>query len=316
MGSFLAYTERAYQKIEQLCHTRYYIAYSKNDGNGAYRQMEKELTYIKQKEIAPLLLTVYEAFTAVEAKKKEYYFSGSEGASVVFYILGLTEIEPTSFIPKVYSEFLYGAEGEEKWNIEVRVAKKLYEKIIKYFDNHIGEARVRFQHNNDGTVRGINVSDPNVNIDLGEDKEFMFRFPVVGAKKNIIDKFTTQKSYIEIQPTSLESKIKCWSWIYGNAWDIAEELLKIRHIDVENFISNREDVFEYLIRYGIDRKAAYKISTDIKSGRINRKGWDKETYTLLNEAGIPKWYLDSCEKITYLGSRVNAIMALKYFGLL
>lgn len=47
---------------------------------------------------------------------------------------------------------------------------------------------------------------------------------------------------------------------------------------------------------------------------LNRKRVKEETKEILSNAGIPEWYIQSCEKIEYLTSRMDAITRLKHFG--
>ena len=72
MDQNLSYTERAYRKLEYLCVTRYYDKYPTGfDYAGAYKQMERELSYIEQQESAPLIIEAYQALMAIEAKPRD-----------------------------------------------------------------------------------------------------------------------------------------------------------------------------------------------------------------------------------------------------
>ena len=69
----LVYTDSAYRKLEHLCVTRYDDKYSAGWSNaGAYKQMEKELSYIKQQGSAPLIVETYEALNAISAKQNDF----------------------------------------------------------------------------------------------------------------------------------------------------------------------------------------------------------------------------------------------------
>ena len=54
---------------------------------------------------------------------------------------------------------------------------------------------------------------------------------------------------------------------------------------------------------GIDRKTAYKIMEDVWKGR----GLANEYESLMKAAGVPGWYIDSCNKIAYLFPKAHAV---------
>jgi len=73
-------------------------------------------------------------------------------------------------------------------------------------------------------------------------------------------------------------------------------------------------VFEFMLDHGIEREKAYQISEDIRWGRIKRNGWDAETIALLYNAGIPEWYLKSCEKISHVFPRAHSMIEIQHYG--
>ena len=66
-------------------------------------------------------------------------------------------------------------------------------------------------------------------------------------------------------------------------------------------IGDRDDIFLTLRRYGIDSKNAFAIMTAVRKGRF-REPTPKnlEWVEMLRQAGVPRWYIQSMQKICYL----------------
>ena len=317
MNSDFIYTERAYRKLEYLCVTRYYDKYFiSGDNVGVYKQMDRELSYIERQGSAPLIIETYEALTALGARQKDYCITGTQGASVVLYIMGITEIEPMTVSPKVYPEFCFGIDGEMKFDIALMVTRSLYEKLVRYFDNFTGEARIRHKHLSNGELQGVRISDPKRSIGVYDKMEFSFLFFPVPQPKVFAKRIMTGQPFDEVKPGTFDEQIKCMCWksFDNGTWEgNGRELLRTGSAKPEDLISNREDVYEYLMLHGIDKKTAFDLADDVRAGRVYQFGWQENLKAILDKAGIPEWYIRSCEKIRTLSSRMHAIAILKHF---
>lgn len=318
MDRDFTYTESAYRKLEHLCVTRYYDKYPSGfNKTGAYMQMERELSYIERQESAPLIVEAYEALTAIGARQRDFCIKGVQGASVVLYIMDIVEIEPMSVEPKVYPEFCFGFDGEKKLAIELWVTSKLYEKLVRYFDNYTGEARVRYNHFLNGKTYGVRISDPKRSIGVYDDMEFSFLFTPIASHKSFVKSITTGQPFEELKPDTFAKLVKCMCWksFDNGTWEgNGLDLYRTEKVPLEEIIANREDIFEYLLLHGLDKKMAFTVTEDINFGKVCRNGWDKDILALLNNAGVPEWYIKSCEKIWGLSSRMHAITTLRHFG--
>ena len=314
-----SYTQEAYTKLEHLCITRFYDIYHDNDLPGIYKRMEKELSAIRNKGAAPLFIVAYEALRGVNADSKHFFLRGSTGSSMVAYLLGISKIDPANSNPKLYSEFCFGINAEKVPSIEITVTNKLYIKLVCYFENYIGRARIRHKHYAGGKERGVGISDPQIALlNYFDDNEFEFAFTVLRGQKKIAKEVLTGRVFETIRPTTFEDQVKCRGLSVGavnGVWkENAEELYKACNVELKDLIAHREDVYEYLLDHGIDGSQAYKITDDVTWGRINRNGWNSETLKLLYDSGIPEWYIKSCEKIKYLYPRAHSIMELKHYA--
>ena len=318
MTQELTYTEQAYIKLEHLCITRIYDRYDDDDLSEAYRRMEKELVAIKKKGTAPLFIVVYEALCGVGAKHAKFSLRGDTGSSVVAYLLDISAIDPVRIRPRLYSEFCFGLNGEENLSIEINVTRKLYRKLVNYFEHYNGDARIRYKHCTSGIVRGVGISDPQVLLcDYYDDNELLFGFLEISGQKRIGRKVLSGPAFELFKPLTFEDQVKCRGLsVEGNGvWEEnAEELAKSGEIALGDLIAHREDVFEFMHDHGIEREKAYQISEDIRWGRIKRNGWDAETIALLYNAGIPEWYLKSCEKISHVFPRAHSMIEIQHYG--
>ena len=97
----------------------------------------------------------------------------------------------------------------------------------------------------------------------------------------------------------------------ANVWNENAEYLVQDHPFAE-LIGNRDDVFQTLLKHGIDRIDAYKIMENVRKGRFSSdmKEADppercKRWLEILSDAGIPHWYITSLGKIKYLAPRAH-----------
>ena len=69
----------------------------------------------------------------------------------------------------------------------------------------------------------------------------------------------------------------------------------------------REDIMDEMLAHGIDRQTAYKTMESVRKGR----GIPESVIPVMKKAGIPAWYISSCQKIRYLFPRAHAICYVK-----
>lgn len=102
----------------------------------------------------------------------------------------------------------------------------------------------------------------------------------------------------------------------------AERLIEQKNAKIDEVISNRADLMNYLISKGIERNLAYDITTFIRMGKAAKTNpincyrtkvrediilkWN-EYKKIMEEHDIPEWYIKSCSKIKYLFPKSHAI---------
>ena len=80
----------------------------------------------------------------------------------------------------------------------------------------------------------------------------------------------------------------------GNAEDILGSVC-----DAKDVIAHRDDILQTLLRYGVERRTAVKLSHAARKGRA-KTALTPELTALLQEKGVPEWYVSSMKKINYL----------------
>ena len=75
--------------------------------------------------------------------------------------------------------------------------------------------------------------------------------------------------------------------------------------DAKDVIAHRDDILQTLLRYGVERRTAVKLSHAAKKGRA-KTALTPELTALLQEKGVPEWYVSSMKKIAYLFPRAHA----------
>ncbi len=92
----------------------------------------------------------------------------------------------------------------------------------------------------------------------------------------------------------------------------AKDLITAGDVKLEDAISTRDDIMNYLIRYGVDSQIAFNVMENVRKG----KGLEKKNNLgqaisnneeELTAKKIPEWFLESCKKISYLFPRAHAV---------
>jgi DNA polymerase III alpha subunit (gram-positive type) len=86
----------------------------------------------------------------------------------------------------------------------------------------------------------------------------------------------------------------------------AQDLIKNGVVKLEDAISTRDDVMNYLIQHGVKPLTSFKVMENVRKGKGLEKGGSNNRAEL-DAAHVPQWFIDSCLKIGYLLPRAHAV---------
>ena len=113
----------------------------------------------------------------------------------------------------------------------------------------------------------------------------------------VLQNFRTGSFSELVQVCGLSHGTGTWK---GNAEDILGSVC-----DAKDVIAHRDDILQTLLRYGVERRTAVKLSHAARKGRA-KTALTPELTALLQEKGVPEWYVSSMKKINYLFPRAHA----------
>lgn len=109
----------------------------------------------------------------------------------------------------------------------------------------------------------------------------------------------------ELQPRFFSELVKISAFSHGSgAWEGNAQTLISQGVSTLNEVAaTRDDVMMYLIRKGIDPLLAFQIMESVGKG----KGILPKVIKILQENGVPPWYMQSCQKMGYMFPRAHVV---------
>ena len=109
----------------------------------------------------------------------------------------------------------------------------------------------------------------------------------------------------ELQPRFFSELVKISAFFHGSgAWEgNAQNLIRRGVCTLNEVAATRDDVMMYLIRKGIDPLRAFQIMESVRKGN----GILPKTIKILQENGVPLWYIQSCQKMGYMFPRAHVV---------
>ena len=113
-----------------------------------------------------------------------------------------------------------------------------------------------------------------------------------------------QGMLLDVKPTTLSELVRISGFSHGtDVWlGNARDVLKNNLGTMKEVIGCREDIMLPLIRAGLNPLHAFKIMEKVRRGG----GLSGEDVSAMEEAEVPGWYIDSCNKIKYLFPKAHA----------
>ena len=132
---------------------------------------------------------------------------------------------------------------------------------------------------------------------------------IIGATGSIgFSEFGTvlaRQMLCDTKPKDFDTLVRLSGFSHGiEVWlGNAKDLILSGKATVGETISCRDDIMLFLISKGMTDRNAFKISESVRKGR----GLPDDAESEMIRHGVPKWYIESCKKITYLFPKAHAV---------
>lgn len=109
----------------------------------------------------------------------------------------------------------------------------------------------------------------------------------------------------DVRPKSFSELVRISGFSHGtDVWlNNAQDLIRQGIAGARECISTRDDIMSFLIYRGVEPSQSFKIMEQVRKGR----GLTADDEKLLVEHKIPRWFIDSCKKISYLFPKAHAV---------
>ncbi len=119
----------------------------------------------------------------------------------------------------------------------------------------------------------------------------------------------TIKLVEDTKPKSFAELVKISGLSHGtDVWlGNAQELIANNVVPFKDVIGCRDDIMVNLMYYGLEPIKAFKIMEFVRKGKASKDPdtWQQHKKTM-EDANIPKWFIDSCQKIKYMFPKAHA----------
>ena len=108
-----------------------------------------------------------------------------------------------------------------------------------------------------------------------------------------------------VNPQSYDDKIRMSGLFIGsNLWEYNAETLLKEGFSIQEIITCREDIYNRLIKCGCIVEDARYISEKVRKG----KSLTEKDIEILEQTGVPDWFIQSCKKVRYAPTRGMCVM--------
>jgi len=257
----------------------------------AKTRLEKELEQVVHCGYEPIYLHYYELIHKNNLRPSQYYVRGTVAGSVICFLLDITKENPLDENLPLYDEFFAGIEGNKEPDIDLEVDIRVYDQIIKSIDTL------------PGVKKGVQKQDTVLIIPKRSTE-----FEPWEIENNMFLEYDISASL----ECSFIARLEEETGYYLKNKDILVDLHRAKPD-----IRTREELFEKLMGYGMERKQALYVAETVRKGAVARGVGRAEE--IMREYMVPGELINECRRIKYLKSRADILeetqckIGLQYF---
>lgn len=318
--------EKAKKILEKVCNNRLKEIYGQEIPNSIQTRYKNELDMIYENKYESLYVLNYLISNKAKEDKEYYILRGIGSNSFIVYLLGISEINPLDY--GLEYEMSYGLKGEKTPEFYYFFSSTYYPNIIKYVKETVTK-NISYDTTYIDNILIRYLVHIYIFVDTGIDTLYELR-KITGMDYNKIDindkkiwgAFIDYRKIISYMPSYFKESIfnyikpksiKELSVIYALNKSIFET------DETENFImrdfSTRDDIYEILLRNGLEKEMAFEITEFIRMGKANNikflEEW-KNYENILKQNNIDQFYIEKFKKIQYLYPKSNILNNIIY----
>ncbi len=106
-------------------------------------------------------------------------------------------------------------------------------------------------------------------------------------------------------PTTMGEIVRISGLSHGtDVWiSNAQDLIKEKVVTLKEAICTRDDIMNYLVHHGMEKRTAFFIMENVRKG----KGLTEDMKKSMEDCEIPEWFVNSCLKIKYMFPKAHAV---------
>jgi DNA polymerase-3 subunit alpha (Gram-positive type) len=143
------------------------------------------------------------------------------------------------------------------------------------------------------SVESLKIKDPSYKLKIGS-----LGIPEFGTG-------FVRQMLKDTQPTAFSDLVRISGLSHGtDVWvNNAQDLVREGIVKINEVISTRDDIMNYLIYNGLPSKESFVIMESVRKG----KGLNENQLKLMKKHDIPSWYIESCQRIKYMFPKAHAV---------
>lgn len=211
---------------------------------------------------------------------------------------------PTGSNLDEYTPLKYSASGELSTELGLDTVMK--EGIISFYIDNRVEIIDKIEEN-----KAISNRNQLIYIERLDDKvlEFMCENNYIKELDKLdLSLFSEEANNIKTKakPVTFMDLVKINGFLQGTGvWEDNAEKLVEQGFLLQDIPSEREDVFLYLVKLGINHENSFKIAERVRKGKGIKSS--NEIRQQLEEHNAPLWFVEFCESAKYLYSAFNSM---------